>query len=278
MIIIIILTIIVVVLISVSSLQRDRKNETNPILAVTNDLVGTLDKGLSYPIRAIQRSIHFVGDVFGTYEENSILKQRLDNYAETQVENELLKKENESLRTQLDLEATLTTQKTLNANVISRSPDNWQDILIIDSGEVDGLEVNMPVMGSSGLIGRVIAVNKTSAKVELLTSTNQNSNYFPVMITTKDGDDAFGLLEDYDEKTNSFIVKQLNTTSAIKKGDQVLTSGLGSSSPKGLIVGTVEKIEATNFGLEKEVYVKPATSLYDISVVTVVKRMAESEE
>ncbi|MGX6962118.1 rod shape-determining protein MreC [Vagococcus xieshaowenii] len=278
MIIAIILTIIVVVLITVSALQRDRKNETSLFQAVTNDLVATLDKGLSYPIRAIEKSVHLVGDVFGTYEENTQLKKRLDSYAETQVENNLLKKENKELREQLTLGATLTTQAKVNANVISRSPDNWQDILIIDRGEVDGLEVNMPVMGAKGLIGRVISVNKTSSKVELLTSTNQNSNYFPAMITTSKGDDVFGLLEDYDEATNLFIIKQLNATEGVKKGDKVITSGLGSTAPKGLVIGTVEKIESTNFGLEKEVYVKPATSLYDISIVTVVKRMAGSGE
>ena len=278
MIIAIFLTIIVVILISVSALQRDKKNETNMFQAVTNDLVATLDKGLSYPIRMVQKGIHVVGDVFGTYEENTELKKRLDSYAEVQVENDLLKKENKELRDQLELGATLTTQAKVNANVISRSPDNWQDILIIDRGTVDGLEVNMPVMGSKGLVGRVIAVNNTSAKVELLTSTNQNSNYFPVMINAKNGSTVFGLLEDYDEATNRFVIKQLNTTEGVKKGDLVLTSGLGSSSPKGLIVGTVDKIETTNFGLEKQVYVKPASSLYDISVVTVVKRMAGSDQ
>ncbi|MGX7030571.1 rod shape-determining protein MreC [Vagococcus zengguangii] len=278
MIIAIILTIVVVILISVSALQRDRKNETNVFQAVTNDLVATLDKGLSYPIRTIQKGIHVIGDIFGTYEENSELKKRLDSYAEVQVENDLLQKENKELREQLELGATLTTQEKVNANVISRSPDNWQDILIIDKGSVDGIEVDMPVMGSKGLIGRVIAVNNISSKIELLTSTNQNSNYFPVMINLAGGEPVFGLLENYDETTNMFIVKQLNSTEGIKKDDQVLTSGLGSSSPKGLIVGTVEKIETTNFGLEKEVYVKPASSLYDISVVTVVKRMAGSEE
>ena len=73
------------------------------------------------------------------------------------------------------------------------------------------------------------------------------------------------------------MITQLTTTKDIQPGDQVLTSGLGSTSPKGLLIGEVKKVNPTKYGLEQEVYVTPASSLYDISVVTVVKRLVGSE-
>ena len=42
--------------------------------------------------------------------------------------------------------------------------------------------------------GRVIEVNATTAKVELLTSKNVNSNHFPVRVTSANGE-SFGLLK-----------------------------------------------------------------------------------
>lgn len=274
----IILAIIIIILVSFSVTQRDEKKNQGIVQSVTSDLVATLDKALSMPINFVKKSVSFTSNLVGTFEENASLKKRLDGYASMQVENGLLQKENKELRDQLEIDATLSTHEKINANVISRSPDDWQDILIIDRGSNDGIEVNMSVMGSKGLIGRVIVVDKTSSKVELLTSTNKNSNHFPVMIETKEYGNVYGLLEDYDSKLGSFVVKQLTSTKGVKKGDMVMTSGLGSNSPKGLIVGEVEKIEATNFGLEKNVYIKPASSLYDISVVTVIKRMVGNNE
>lgn len=274
----IILAIIIIFLVSLSVRQRDKNSETNAVQSVWSDLIATLDQGVSYPIRAIEKGIHGVGDLFGTYEENTQLKQRLDQYVALQTENDLLKTENKQLKEQLELQATLSTYEKINATVITRSPDDWQDILIIDRGGNDGVGVNMPVMGNQGLIGRVIVVNDTSSKVELVTSTNQNSNHFPVMISPEEGENVYGLMESYSEEEQAYVIKQLTSVKGVKVGDMVLTSGLGNSSPKGLMVGKVKKIEPTSFGLEQEVYVEPSASLYDISVVTVVKRLAGSGE
>ena len=70
----------------------------------------------------------------------------------------------------MNLNETLANYEKVTANVITRSPDTWQDLLIIDKGTNDGIEAGMAVMAQKGLVGRVIEVNATTAKVELLTS------------------------------------------------------------------------------------------------------------
>ncbi|NKZ27397.1 rod shape-determining protein MreC [Vagococcus lutrae] len=277
MIIGIIIAIIIVFLVSVSVMQRDKKNESGPIQSTGNDLVAKVDKAISFPLRAFEATVSSVTNLFGTYQENSQLKKRLDSYASLENQNLLLEKENQALKDQLELTATISSYEQINANVISRSPDDWQNILIIDRGTNDGIEANMPVMGRKGLIGRVIVANKSSSKVELLTSRNQNSNHFPIMVVSEKGETAYGLMENYLDEEESLVITQLTTTKDIHPGDQVLTSGLGSTSPKGLLIGEVKKVNPTKYGLEQEVYVTPASSLYDISVVTVVKRLVGSE-
>ena len=126
-------------------------------------------------------------------------------------------------------------------------------------------------------MGRVIEVNATTAKVELLTSKNVNSNHFPVRVTSASGE-SFGLLKNYDNKTNALIVSQLTGDATLKEGDVVQTSGLGGNSPADLAVGTVIKVKPDSFGLDREVYVKPYADVYGISVVTVVKRSAGESE
>ena len=125
----IILVVIIVALVSFSSRQRDEAKQVGVVQSVTNDVGAGLDKIVSFPMRAIENSVRSVNDLFTTYEENDQLKRRLDEYSALVSENEVYKKENEELKAQLALQATLSSYERLTATVISRSPDTWQDIL-----------------------------------------------------------------------------------------------------------------------------------------------------
>ncbi|WP_338064555.1 rod shape-determining protein MreC [Vagococcus coleopterorum] len=276
-IILISLVLAVVFLVSFSALKRNETKETGVVQSSTNDFVGTVDKIVSAPVKAISNLTDSIGNLFNTFDENARLKKRLDSYAVIQGENENFKKENKDLKNQLEMSDSLSSYEKITGSVISRSPDTWQNILIIDKGKDAGVEVDMPVMGSEGLIGRIIEVNKLSSKVELLTSNNQSVNKYPVMISPDKGDMSYGLLASYEEKSGHFIVNQLTSLDGLKSGDKVTTSGLGGNSPSGLIVGEVVGIKKNGLGLDKEVYIKPINSMYDISFVTVIKRLAESE-
>ncbi len=272
-----IVAILIIFSVTYTATKRNEGNKNSFPFSVLNDFVGLVDKGISIPINFVESGVSSVNKLFNTYEENEKLKAKLDSYDALVSENQEYKSENEKLKQQLDLNATLSSYSTVTANVISRSPDTWQDVLVIDQGSKNGIKVNMPVMGSKGLIGRVVEVDSLSSKVELLTSSNQSSNHFPVKIQSS-GEAVYGLLEDYDEKTNSFIVSQLSADTELKEGDLVSTSGLGGNSPANLYVGTVLSVKSDSYGLDKEIYVTPAASLYDMSVVTVIQRSAESGE
>lgn len=263
--------IVVVAVVSFTAAKRSVEGKTNVFQSIVNDTVAVVDKGLSYPVTFVRNSVDSVNRLINTYNENEQLKEKIDSYDELATQNRNYQKEIEQLQQELDLNATLIDYETVTANVITRSPDTWQDILVIDRGSKDGVEPNMAVMSQKGLIGRIIEVNAASSKVELLTSSNQNSNHFPVKITSESGD-AFGLLKSYDEKEQAFIVTQLTGNTELKEGDVVQTSGLGGNSPANLVVGTVVKTKPDKFGLDREAYIKPYAQMYDISVVTVVKR------
>ena len=57
-----------------------------------------------------------------------------------------LRERNRSVEKELELNQTLTSYEKVTANVITRSPDSWQDMLIVDKGSKDGIEANMAVM------------------------------------------------------------------------------------------------------------------------------------
>ncbi|MCA6742464.1 rod shape-determining protein MreC [Enterococcus durans] len=269
-----VIVIIVVTIISVTAAQRANEGKPNFFQSVVNDSVSFVDRAISAPVRWVENGVDSVHNLFTTYSENERLKEKIDSYDEVALKNKNYQKEIEALKKELELNQTLASYEKVTANVITRSPDTWQDMLIVDKGSKDGIEVDMAVMSQKGLIGRVIEVNNASSKIELLTSSNESSNHFPVRVSSSSGE-AFGLLKNYDEKTQALVVTQLTGDTNIKAGDVVQTSGLGGNSPADLPIGTVVKTKPDSFGLDREVYVKPYAGMYDISVVTIVQRLVE---
>lgn len=272
-----IVVIIAVTILSVTVARRATEEKSSMVSVVINDTVSTVDKVLFAPARWFENGIYSIQNLFVTYEENERLKEKIDAYDALVQENENHKREIATLQEALELNETLTSFEKVTANVITRSPDTWQDILVVDKGVNDGIEVNMAVMAQDGLIGRVIEVSAFSSKVELLTSENQTSNHYPVRISTKDGE-SFGVLKGYDTEKKVFVVEQLTGETNVKKDDVVQTSGLGGNSPADLLVGTVLEAEVDKFGLDTKVYVQPYAQTHDVSVVTIIKRVAGEQE
>ncbi|MDR3156312.1 MAG: rod shape-determining protein MreC [Lactobacillales bacterium] len=272
-----IIAIIVTTLITVSVKFRHNGERSNPIISALNDSISFIDRIIAVPAKFLHNGVELLDDLVNTYEENQQLKAKLDNYDEAILTERNQKEELKKLKDELNLNNMLTSYKKISANVISRSPDAWQNIVIVDRGSSEGIEKNMAVMSQKGLIGRVMQVNAHTSKVELLTTSNKATNHFPVRISGSGGD-RFGLLDHFDEATQTLVVLQVKDGNELKKGDIVQTSGLGGNSPKNLIVGTVVELKTGSDGFSKEIYVKPYAEMYDISVVTIIKRMIENGE
>lgn len=243
----------------------------------SNDITAITGRVLSKPTNAVVNFMESVDNLKNTYEENQLLKSKIDSLYETEVELSELKQDNQKMKEQLELQDTLSSYKKINGTVISRNPDNWINQIVVDRGSQSGIVVGLSVMADNGLIGRVIEVSPTSSKVQLITTLDQNNNRVAASISSKDGF-AHGIINGYDTKTNRLIMKQITTDVTIKKGDQVMTSGLGGVSPSSLLIGTIDEVKLDAHGLSQEAYVTPAADLNDIRYVTFIQRTAESGE
>ena len=276
-IIILIVVIIIVATVSITAANRAKDSDTNVVQSTINDTISVVDKVITAPGRWLGSGVAAVSNLINTYEENQKLKNEIDQYDEVKQQTKNQAQEIERLKNELELNQTLTSYEKVTANVITRSPDTWQDMLIVDKGSSDGVEGNMAVMSKKGLIGRVMEVNAHSSKIQLLTSDNKSSNHFPVRISSVKGN-SFGVLSKYDVKAQQLIASEITGDQDIKEGDVVQTSGLGGNSPADLAIGTVVKVKPDSYGLNREVYIKPYAQMYDISVVTIIQRMAGATE
>jgi rod shape-determining protein MreC len=220
-------------------------------------------------VNGLQGASNSVSDLLNTYQENQKLKKQVDQLAQAKVNAQTATAENKQLRKELKLNNSLTAYTAVTANVLTRTPSSWMNQLVISKGATAGIKKNMPVMSQSGLIGRVVEVNQTNAKVELISSTSSSADKFAIQVTNKAGSTVNGIVTGYDKSTNLIEMGSVTSKTKIKKGDKVVTSGLGGVTPKGLYVGTVAKVKQDDYGLASEIEITPAANLTDLTVVTV---------
>lgn len=240
-----------------------------------NDVTNILGRMLAYPANSVNDFMESISNLTNTYQENQTLKQKVETIYELEVQLNDLKKDNEKMKEALKLQDTLNDYTLVNATVIARNPDTWRDIVTTNKGSNDGLTPQMSVMSDNGLVGKVLDVNPTSARVALL-SNNDNTLVRVAAMIQGEKESIYGTLTGFDHEKNILIMSQIQATQEIKVGDKVVTSGLGGVSPSSLYIGTVEEVAMDRFGLYKEVRIKPAADTNDVRYVTVVKRTSES--
>lgn len=264
--------IITFLLIAFSIFVRNDRSTPSFIQNIGNSAAGIVDKVVNAPVEGISRVTGSVSNLTDTYQENAQLKKKLDSMNALQVENETLKQENKQLKQQLSLNKSLTSYDDISAYVISRSPSTWQNQIVISKGSNAGITKGSAVVSDKGLIGRVMEVNKNNSKVELVTTQDDAADRFAVQLIDDNGQTVNGLITGYDTDTNLLVMGQITSKENVKKGTQVITSGLGGTTPKGLFVGTVEKVVNQQAGLPTKIYIKPAADMTNLNVVTVAKR------
>lgn len=275
LIIIMIVVILTFGMISASVALGDRKAKPNFVHQMVNDSIGIIGNVVAIPLNGIHNLDADVHDLANTYQENKRLKSQLADLAQIKAQVATLKKENKSLKQQVRLNKTLIDYHQMSAVVISRSPNNWQNYIIVNKGTMAGVQKNMPVMSGSGLIGRVTEVNRTNSKVSLISTDKSLSNKFAVEVLDKAKSDTTGIIGHYNQEQNLLVMTNVASTEGVQKGQKVITSGLGGLTPRGLFVGKVYAVKKDDYGLVSSIYVKPATDLNNFNIVTIISRDVE---
>ncbi len=152
---------------------------------------------------------------------------------------------------------------TLPAQIIGSSGSEQSRVFYLDKGKADGLARDMAVITADGIVGKVREVFPRSAQVLLI--NDQTSGAGVILETTR----IRGILRG-NEDGQPQIVGLLRDT-RIKPGENVLTAGGDQIFPRGLPVGTVEKVQddPDRDGFIK-VLVKPAAHLDRLDEVLVI--------
>ena len=158
--------------------------------------------------------------------------------------------------------------KTEPAEVIGTAGTDQSRILYINKGSKDGLMPDMPVITPDGIVGRLKDVFPHTS--QLLVINDQTSGAGVLLQTTR----LRGVL-----RGNVFGQPQIINIlpdERIKPGEPVVTSGGDQIYPRGLPVGTVEKVvDDPDREPYVDVVIKPAANLAHLEEVLVITQIGD---
>ncbi len=257
----IVITIIILILIVVFS---NADSETSFLENAASKLVMPVQNGLTYLKNRISGNSTFFTDINNLKEENEELKQKNSELEQSLRELENVKSENETLKEYLDLTEKYGEYSTVPAYIINKDISNYSKTIVINVGSDDGIEENMTVIADQGLVGHVISVTNNTAKVRTIVDTS--SSVSCLLSTTDESIVCKGTLEEESALKAMYIPDD----DSIIQGDSVETSGLGGIYPKGIHVGSIQKVVNTQNSTDRYAIVETAVDFDKLDTVLVI--------
>lgn len=179
--------------------------------------------------------------------ENAELRQQMVDY-------DRIKAENDAYKALARIQDTNSEASYVSAFVIGRDPLDEFGGFTLDQGSTDGVAVNDAIISDRGyLLGVVVEVDATSCKA--MTILHPSFNAAGVISRTRENGIITGSA-DY-AADGQCVLTNLDRTTEARKGDQVITTGLGGVFPANLLVGTVQEVVPEQSGKSSSAVILP---------------------
>ena len=192
--------------------------------------------------------------------ENAELRQQMVDY-------DRIKAENDAYKALARIQDTNSEASYVSAFVIGRDPLDEFGGFTLDQGSTDGVAVNDAIISDRGyLLGVVVEVDATSCKV--MTILHPSFNAAGVISRTRENGIITGSA-DY-AADGLCILSNLARSTLSRKGDQVITTGLGGVFPANLLVGTVQEVVPEQSGKSSSAVILPGADPRTVKHVFIV--------
>lgn len=273
--VLLIVIVLIIVLFVIFSVSLKKERELNKVESFFKDTLIYVEKIVVYPFNYVKNKISDYNELKNVKKDNDTLETSMDRILSIETENIELRRQLEALKEELNIDYSLTDYEYLNASVISRNVGYWYNKITIDKGSYNGVEKDMVVITSKGLIGRVINTTTFTSDVKLITTSDTNNK---ISVHISNGDtNLYGLINGYNYNDNVLELEGISNTKDVNIGDRVYTSGLGGIFPSGILIGTVSEITTDSYDLAKVIKVKPSADFSDINYVSILKRKSDNK-
>lgn len=228
-------TIALFVLIPILSLNTSNKavNDFNfidrTIVFVTSPIQTAITLTVDQIARFIQNYVLFINtrkEYHAVVEENRRLLNTIHNFKEMEAENK-------RLRALLQFQEKIEDKK-ITAQVIAKDSSPEFRAIRINRGSHAGIQRGMPVVTHEGVVGKILRT--TGEYADVITVLDNLSSIDAIVQRSR----ARGLIEGATDF--SCILRYALRTDDVETGDVIVTSGLDGVYPKGLMLGSVIKV------------------------------------
>lgn len=257
---IIITIVLLIILVFVSNLNL---NKFSYIENAFSKLVMPIQSGITYLKQKITGNNNYFATMDYLKKENETLQEKNTQLEEALRQIEIIQAENTTLKEYLNLTEQYKSYKTIPAYVINKDVSNYSSIFIINVGTNSGIKENMTVIAAEGLVGHVISVTTTTAKVQTLVDS---SNVVSATLeNSKDNVICRGTLTNNELKTT-----YISPNTVLIEGEKLYTSGMGGIYPKGIYIGTIKKINETKNITNRSFITEAAVNFENLETVLVI--------
>ncbi|MBP5573623.1 MAG: rod shape-determining protein MreC [Bacteroidales bacterium] len=220
----------------------------------TNDLVGKIyatgtDIGDYFRLGKINRDLA---------EENAMLRRQLSVVTDT------LESYTETVNKD-------TIYEFIPARVVNNTVNRPNNYLLIDKGKADGIEKDMGVISSDGIVGIVSDVSQHYASVMSLLHS-----YSTISVRFKNNG-HLGILHWGTTNYRYGIIDDIPTHLLLQEGDTVVTSSYSFIFPENLLAGTVTELIQSPSGTLNKAKIRFATDFSTLKNVYVIHHTNKAE-
>jgi rod shape-determining protein MreC len=217
----------------------------------------------------------------GVYKKANLINQ----FFNLEIENERLLEENTRLKNLLSLkpiqldstyntiiDTTLYFQRYnyLGAKIYTNSYSRRNNILMINKGLKDGIQPEMGVETSRGIIGVTKSVSRNYSTVISILNEYSKINVKSL------NNDHYGTLTWDGKDYKTAQLQDLPRQARIKIGDTIITGGKSTIFPEGKLVGTIKDFEIKN-NTFKTINITLFNDMSSLSNVNVIKNLHKKE-
>jgi len=246
-----------------------------PLNYISSYLIVPFENGLTSVGTYALTKTEQLQELSSVLEENEKLKNQINELTNENTQLQQDKYELTKLRELYELDAEYEEYTKIGARIIARDSSNWYSSFVIDKGSDDGIQVNCNVIAGSGLVGRVVEVGPTHAKVVSIISDGINTS--GMVLASGDNLIITGNLETMAEGKIEYS-QLVDSKNKVTVGDKVVTSNISDQYLPGLLIGYISSIGTDSNNLTKSGYFTPVVDFEHLNEVLVIKELKQQIE
>ncbi|MCC5926748.1 MAG: rod shape-determining protein MreC [Bacteroidetes bacterium] len=162
------------------------------------------------------------------------------------------------------------THPLIPVQIVGKNLTGLRNMITVDRGREDEIEIGMPLVNSNGLIGQVVIVGRNHAQVMPI-----QNNLFRASARIQ-GSRSYGMIS-WSGSGNTLILNYVPQTVIVEAGMVIETSGLSNTFPANIPIGTITKSEPEPGRDTQVIYVEPFVNLSNVAEGFIVQYIPPAE-